>query len=58
MANLTSTYLNPETVARLDNLSLRARLIVEGFMTGLHRSPKPNILGPLTRVELVLPHYE
>lgn len=39
MANLTATYLNPETVARLENLSLRARLIVEGFIIGLHRSP-------------------
>lgn len=39
MANLTATYLDPETVARLENLSLRARLIVEGFIIGLHRSP-------------------
>ena len=26
-------------VSRLDNMEIRARLIVEGFMTGLHRSP-------------------
>jgi len=32
-------YLHPATVSRLDNMSLRARLVVEGFITGLHRSP-------------------
>ncbi|MFC1746724.1 DUF58 domain-containing protein [Candidatus Neomarinimicrobiota bacterium] len=39
MGNLNTTYLNPEIVSRLDNLSLRARLVVEGFIVGLHRSP-------------------
>ncbi|UCH09160.1 MAG: DUF58 domain-containing protein [Fidelibacterota bacterium] len=39
MANLSTAYLNPEIVSRLDNLSLRARLVVEGFIIGLHRSP-------------------
>ena len=38
-SNLSATYLNPEIVSRLDNLSLRARLVVEGFIIGLHRSP-------------------
>ena len=32
-------YLRPETVARLENIELKARLVVEGFITGLHRSP-------------------
>ena len=32
-------YLKPEVVSRLKNMQLRARLIVEGFITGLHRSP-------------------
>jgi len=32
-------YLNPEVVSRLKNMRLRARLIVEGFISGLHRSP-------------------
>ncbi len=32
-------YLDPQAVAELSNLELRARLIVEGFITGLHRSP-------------------
>ncbi len=32
-------YLQPEVVSRLKNMQLRARLVVEGFMAGLHRSP-------------------
>ncbi|MFQ6607006.1 MAG: DUF58 domain-containing protein [Fidelibacterota bacterium] len=32
-------YLQPEVVARLDNMSLRARLVVEGYLVGLHKSP-------------------
>ena len=31
--------LSPEDLARVDGLDLRARLIVEGFVTGKHRSP-------------------
>ncbi len=32
-------FLNPETVAKLNNIELKARLVVEGFIAGLHRSP-------------------
>ena len=32
-------YLDPAFVSRLKNMEMRARLIVEGFMTGLHKSP-------------------
>src|SRR5262245_57230390 len=32
-------YLDPRTLARVGSLDLRARLIVEGLMTGMHRSP-------------------
>ena len=32
-------YLTPEAVSKLGNMNLIARLVVEGFMTGLHRSP-------------------
>ncbi|MFA5728899.1 MAG: DUF58 domain-containing protein [Candidatus Neomarinimicrobiota bacterium] len=32
-------FLDPAVIARLDNMSLRARLVVEGFIIGLHRSP-------------------
>jgi uncharacterized protein (DUF58 family) len=33
------TFLDPAVVARLGTLELRARTIVEGFLSGLHRSP-------------------
>lgn len=32
-------YLQPDVVSRLSRLDLIARLVVEGFVTGLHRSP-------------------
>lgn len=34
-----TAYLSPEFAARVPTLSLRARLVVEGFVSGLHRSP-------------------
>ncbi len=35
----TNELVDPAFFSRLDNLELRARSIVEGFMHGLHRSP-------------------
>ncbi|HVC21802.1 MAG TPA: DUF58 domain-containing protein [Vicinamibacterales bacterium] len=32
-------YLDPTVIARIGTLDLRARSIVEGFLSGLHRSP-------------------
>lgn len=32
-------YLSPEIISKLNSLELRARLVVEGFIVGLHRSP-------------------
>ena len=32
-------YLHPEVVSKLASMDLRARLVVEGFITGLHKSP-------------------
>ena len=32
-------FLQPNVVAQLDNMEMKARLVVEGFITGLHRSP-------------------
>ncbi len=32
-------YLNPETLTRISRLELRAKMIVEGFVAGMHRSP-------------------
>lgn len=34
-----STYLQPDVVSRLSTMEMRARLVVEGFITGLHKSP-------------------
>jgi uncharacterized protein (DUF58 family) len=39
MADNTIQVLQPDVVSRIANLELRARLVVEGFITGLHRSP-------------------
>jgi uncharacterized protein (DUF58 family) len=36
-------YLDPKVLARISSLDLRARLIVEGLMTGMHRSPYQGI---------------
>lgn len=32
-------YLNPSALSKLANLELKAKFVVEGFMTGLHKSP-------------------
>jgi uncharacterized protein (DUF58 family) len=34
-----TTFLDPKTLARIGNLELIARVVVEGFLNGLHRSP-------------------
>jgi uncharacterized protein (DUF58 family) len=37
--NAIQQYLDPEIAAQLSRLDLVARLVVEGFLTGLHQSP-------------------
>ena len=32
-------FLQPEAVSRISRLELQARNVVEGFLSGLHRSP-------------------
>ena len=32
-------YLDPKVLAKITRLDLQARLVVEGFISGLHRSP-------------------
>ena len=32
-------FLNPSVISKLNSLELRARLVVEGFMVGMHKSP-------------------
>src|SRR3954463_13977925 len=34
-----SRFLSPAVLARISNLDLLARTVVEGFMSGLHKSP-------------------
>jgi uncharacterized protein (DUF58 family) len=38
-ADVRTSFLDPATIARLGSLDLKVRAIVEGFLTGLHRSP-------------------
>lgn len=35
----TTNFIDPSVLASVDNLELRARIAVEGFLSGLHRSP-------------------
>ncbi|NLS95294.1 MAG: DUF58 domain-containing protein [Planctomycetaceae bacterium] len=39
MSPSAESYLNPQILARIQGLALRARLIVEGYVSGVHRSP-------------------
>jgi uncharacterized protein (DUF58 family) len=39
MSNEPQKYLDPKTLDKIKRLDLRARLVVEGFITGQHRSP-------------------
>ena len=36
-------YLDPKVLTKISGLELRARLIVDGFFTGMHRSPRRGI---------------
>ena len=36
---MSTSYLDPQTLASLGSIELRARMAVEGLMTGMHRSP-------------------
>src|ERR1700692_2171742 len=37
--DLGRRFLDPKTIARISRLDLRARYVVEGFISGMHRSP-------------------
>ncbi len=39
MTSDSRTYLDPEVIEKISGLELKARLIVEGFISGLHKSP-------------------
>src|SRR3954447_7328081 len=34
-----ASFIDPAALMRIKNLELRARVVVEGFLSGLHRSP-------------------
>ena len=36
---MASTYLDPKVLARVGKLDLKAKYVVEGFISGMHRSP-------------------
>ena len=36
----SNNFIDPAVLATLDNLEMRARVVVEGFIAGLHKSPK------------------
>ena len=36
---VSKRFLHPEAISQISNLELRARKIVEGFLSGMHRSP-------------------
>ncbi len=38
-SSLFKKYLDPLVLSNINNLELRAKLVVEGFITGLHKSP-------------------
>lgn len=38
MTQATVSYLDPTTLSAIDSLELRARMVVEGLVTGMHRS--------------------
>ncbi|MGE3172774.1 MAG: DUF58 domain-containing protein [Planctomycetota bacterium] len=39
MTDASSNYLDPKVLNKVGRLELRARLVVEGFVTGMHKSP-------------------
>ena len=39
MSSIYKEYMNASTINKIDNLFLRARLVVEGFIIGMHKSP-------------------
>lgn len=39
MTEIPTNYLDPRVINKVERLELRARLVVEGFVTGMHKSP-------------------
>lgn len=39
LASREASFVSPKVLMEIDNLQLRAKVVVEGFLSGLHRSP-------------------
>ena len=39
MPETAPNYLDPKVLNKIGNLELRARLVMEGFISGMHKSP-------------------
>src|SRR3954467_2616943 len=39
LSNAASSLIHPQALMNIENLELRARVVVEGFWNGIHRSP-------------------
>ena len=54
-AHSGGSLIDPRTLMRIKSLQIRARVAVEGFIKGIHRSPLSRILGRVQRVPRVQP---
>ena len=43
MADAALNYLDPQTLSAISSVELRSRMIVEGLMSGMHRSPMQGV---------------
>ena len=48
-------YLDPAVIARIASLELRARTVVEGFLSGLHRSPAQGFSAEFSEYRQYMP---
>ena len=51
-------FLKPEVVAKLKGIDLKARMVVEGFLAGLHRSPYKGFSAEFTEHRPYMPGDE
>ena len=58
MAKTSYNYLDPVALSRLGNMELVARLVVEGFITGLHKSPYQGFSIEFSEHRQYMPGYE
>lgn len=54
-APATTSFLDPAVLARIGNLELLARTVVEGFINGLHRSPHLGASTDFAQHKLYMP---